>query len=274
MRVLCSASVIAVAISCPAWGQAEPSATRLLTHSKITLTKAAVETGRLVVEGTTATANTPVKLNGLYSATSNAQKKFTFSVVWLPPACIVDLTTGSGTDQAVVAMCGPKGLEFRSTWLSATNYTTNDLVTLDGSTWRAKRASKGKRPGQSAADWEVFAAKGTAGSGGIAGATGVHVSRKVCDDTGGWGVSGDRVYCVAQCAPGELAVSGGTGSYVMRETNQSHVFSPTLTIGPLGGLVASNVHFIVQEDALLSPTGTPASESMKRSTMTLICAAP
>jgi hypothetical protein len=52
-------------------------------------------------------------------------------------------------------------LKARGVWSAATNYVTDDIVTSRGSTWRAKRASKGKIPGatspSTAADWEVLA---------------------------------------------------------------------------------------------------------------------
>jgi hypothetical protein len=54
-------------------------------------------------------------------------------------------------------------LTSRGVWDPATDYVTDDVVTSRGSTWRAKRASTDKLPGQTlptstAADWEVLAA--------------------------------------------------------------------------------------------------------------------
>ena len=45
----------------------------------------------------------------------------------------------------------------RGAWSPTVNYVTDDLVTLRNSAWRAKRANRGKLPGQTlpstAADW-------------------------------------------------------------------------------------------------------------------------
>jgi hypothetical protein len=93
-------------------------------------------------------------------------------VVYLPLTCLVELKTPSGSDRAVIALCGQKGVNFVSAWLATADYVTDDLVTLDGSTWRARRANKSKRPGANAAYWEVFAAKGAVGSAGPRGLPG------------------------------------------------------------------------------------------------------
>jgi hypothetical protein len=280
VRAWWGVAVAAGVMSGQAWGQTPPTVPRLLAQSKITLSKAAIETGRLVIQGTTAAANTKVSLNGgLYSATSDSKKAFAFTLVWLPPDCVAKLTTASGTDQAVVAMCGPKGLEFRGTWLSATNYITNDLVTVDGATWRGKRANTNKRPGQSSADWEVFAAKGATGAAGAAaaagGISGFHIVKKTCDDTTGWTRVLDQVYCIAQCQSGEVALSAGSITMVVRDTGETHGnIQPPLLGSSSDAALPQAAWFIHQSDQQFSSANPPKSESISRLTLSLACGAP
>jgi hypothetical protein len=59
--------------------------------AEITVTDAKIAAGNLVVTGRTLTANTQVKLDSLFTATSNSSKVFTFNIVYLPAECIVDL---------------------------------------------------------------------------------------------------------------------------------------------------------------------------------------
>ena len=54
------------------------------------------------------------------------------------------------------------GFNSAGAWVASKFYHVNDLVTRDGTVWRAKRTSKGKTP-IAGADWEQFAAKGNKG---------------------------------------------------------------------------------------------------------------
>lgn len=141
-------------------------------QARIAVTKASIEAGRLVIEGTTPQARQRVTLDGRHTATSNANRRFGFSLAYHPASCVVDLTAGAATARAVVADCGPRGVTPRGAWKKGEAYSADDLVTLQGSTWRARRASKGKRPDRSAPDWERFAAKGDAGQRGLTGPQG------------------------------------------------------------------------------------------------------
>ncbi|HVZ51542.1 MAG TPA: hypothetical protein VG986_06225, partial [Pseudolabrys sp.] len=80
----------------------------------------------------------------------------------LPPLAVrvtaQTVYTGNGVSAAVTSAVT---LRPRGAWSASVTYLTNDLVTSRGSTWRAKRSSKGKVPGSTspstAADWELFA---------------------------------------------------------------------------------------------------------------------
>ncbi len=140
-----------------------PTPLGVLANTGINLTKAAIEGGRLVVQGTTVSPGTLVTLDGKFSNRSTATKKFAFSLLYLPTDCFIELKLTTKTDQAAVSSCGPKGVNFIGLWLATKTYQIDDLVTLDGATWRAKRVNINKRPNLSFADWQVFAARGAQG---------------------------------------------------------------------------------------------------------------
>lgn len=80
--------------------------------------------------------------------------------------CVVDLKAVGGTGgstTAVIANCGPKGLNAQGAWKGTSNYVADDVVTFGGSSFRAKRANLNVTPGTSGADWEVLAKKGAPG---------------------------------------------------------------------------------------------------------------
>jgi len=78
--------------------------------SGVTVTLAAIQAGKLVVEGTTAVPKTAVRLDDRFRVTSaKITGQFRFDLVYLPSTCIVELKTSSGADQVVVAGCGLQG---------------------------------------------------------------------------------------------------------------------------------------------------------------------
>ena len=155
--------------------------------AEITVTDAKIAAGKLVVTGKTLTANTQVKLDSLFTATSNSSKVFTFNIVYLPADCIVDLVevgSAAAPTQAVVDDCGPKSVNPPGNWISTIQYSANDVVVSDGSSWRAKAANIGKRPAANSAYWEQFAAKGATGARGPAEAKGTAGVKRDNGDTG------------------------------------------------------------------------------------------
>ena len=128
-------------------------------------------------------------------------RKWNYSVVYHPEDCIVDLhvTDAFGPDvQAVVALCGPRGVIPRGAWSGTTFYIEDDLVTYGGSSWRALHlpvgsTNDGHTPGIDlnwSVYWEKFAAKG---------------------DTGETGPQGPQGSAGADGATGPAGADGATG---------------------------------------------------------------
>src|SRR3954451_14563174 len=117
-----------------------------LPATGISLTKVAIEGGRLVVEGKTLLPGMPVTVDRLFNKVSTATKTFAFSQVYLPTDCVIELKVGLKTDLAVVSSCGPKGVNSIGPWAAATTYQIDDLVSLDGRSWRARRTNLNKLP--------------------------------------------------------------------------------------------------------------------------------
>ena len=170
----------------------------------ITITDAKVQGGKLIVTGQSPSANQPVKLDNQFTVNSNASKAFGFSLPgYRPSDCIVEIKVGTLVAKAVVAHCGAAGLSPRGAWAAGAAYLTNDLVAFLGSSWRAKMASKGKRPDTNAAVWEKFASKGNTGvTGPQQGSTGA---------TGATGPAGPKGNTGATGAAGATGATGAPG---------------------------------------------------------------
>lgn len=157
----------------------------------ITVTDAKVQAGRLVVTGQSPSPNQQLKLDSRFTTTSNASKAFTFSIAnYLPSDCIAQITAGALSTTATIANCGPTGLSPRGAWAAATPYLKNDLVTYQGSSWRAKLDNKGKSPAVFAGFWEKFASKGSTGPRGLTGPAGPRGLQGASGATGQQGVQG------------------------------------------------------------------------------------
>ena len=134
----------------------------------LTISDAKIAGGKLVISGTTA-ASTWVRLDGqpeaAFNVKSGADGTFEFGVLYHPGDCIVDIqrlvtpTKLGSPASALVANCGPAGLSPRGAWNQTAQYTVNDLVTNEGSTWRARRLNANTEP-VAGAVWEQFAAAG------------------------------------------------------------------------------------------------------------------
>jgi len=148
----------------------------------ITVTNAEIAGGKLVVTGTTATANAHVRMDGQFNATSDGSKAFSISAAYLPSDCVVSLQkvnpSGLGAaTEAVVANCA-RGLSPRGAWSAGKSYASNDIVTYKGSSWLARRGSAGSAPANNA-DWQQFAQAGADGSDGSSGGDGDKGSLRV-----------------------------------------------------------------------------------------------
>ena len=178
----------------------------------ITVTTAEISAGKLVVQGTrTGTAPTII-LDGLFT-TGVVGGAFSYSLTYIPADCIVDLKADGGTGgiaSAVIANCGPKGLNPQGAWIGTKTYAIDDVVTDQGSSWRALAASKGKRPALNVALWEQFVARGLRGLQGIQGATGPAGSTGADGAIGAAGAAGPAGLPGNAGAPGPTGPAGPT----------------------------------------------------------------
>lgn len=180
----------------------------------LAITSAKIEAGKLIVTGTTVSASQAVQLDGLFNATSNAQKVFTFNLGDYHPAdCVVEAKVGAAAVNAAVANCGPRGLTPRGAWGAATAYVLDDAVSHLGSSWRAKRASTNKPPGRTspstALDWEKFVAKGDTGAQGATGPSGL---QGLAGAQGATGASGPVGFMGPPGDQGAVGAMGATGA--------------------------------------------------------------
>ena len=178
------------------------------------LSKVAIETGNLVIVGKTRVAGQTVKLDNTVATTvSDANRNFTFQLVYLPTDCIVELKVGTVIKEAAVADCGPKGVNPKGAWKSTNSYLTDDVVTFVGSSWRAKSDNKGKRPDANPTLWEQFAArgvKGATGAEGPQGPTGPQGATGATGPQGPQGATGPRGARGLQGPPGPNTVDDGS----------------------------------------------------------------
>ena len=161
----------------------------------ITITKAEISAGRLVVQGSRTGTAPLIVLDDLHS-TGVIGGNFAFSLLYLPSDCMIDLKGEGGTAgtlTAIVGNCGPRGLSARGAWSNAVAYIENDVITAGGSSYRAKRSNTNKVPATSGNDWEVLAKKGAPG---IQGSTGPAGPAGAIGETG---------------APGPFGATGATG---------------------------------------------------------------
>lgn len=206
----------------------------------LTVTTAKIDGGKLVIAGTTQTGGMKVRLDGQTDAafntvSNNGTRAFSLSPVYYPGDCIVSLQKVGANNvlgpavNALVANCGARGLAPRGQWGQNVNYLANDLVTLDGSSWRAKRDNFNKRPGSSVTDWEEFAARGDDGAPGQNGSDGV---------AGPAGPQGPAGPAGEQGAAGEQGPAGpagpaGASAHVTRYSNFSDANVPLNYTPPL-----------------------------------------
>lgn len=184
----------------------------LNAQATVTITDASITAGKLVVTGTS-TTGTSIKLDDLYTRPISAGS-FSFSLLYLPPDCMVDLSVVgfSDTAQAVVANCGPKGINPVGIWSTTKSYVVNDVVYYGGSAWRAIAANIGQQPDISTASWRVFVKAGATGLRGPKGATGARGPQGVAGNTGPQGPQGTAGTDGAQGPQGPAGANGAQGA--------------------------------------------------------------
>ena len=177
----------------------------LPAFAAITITKAEIAAGQLVVQGNRTGTAPSILLDGLHTAPVQNNGNFSFGLIYVPPDCIVDLKGNggtAGTAQAVIANCAPMSLNPTGAWSASRNYFENDLVTDGGSSFRATTASLNKKPAANSGEWEVLAQKGARGIQGATGPQGVQGNK---GDPGATGPQG------TQGAQGTQGPAGATG---------------------------------------------------------------
>jgi hypothetical protein len=188
-------------------------ATALPASAGIIVTDAKIAGGKLTVTGTNSKASTAVTLDGKYTAMSSATRVFTFNLVYHPDDCLVELTeAGLVTPvRAVVANCGPRGLNAKGAWSPVASYALDDLVTSLGSSWRARGANLNKPPSSNPGYWEKLAAKGDQGTTGLTGAIGPVGPQGSAGATGPQGSTGPAGPQGAPGSQGAVGPQGATG---------------------------------------------------------------
>ena len=176
----------------------------------ITISKADISGGRLVVAGTVRGTAKSVGLDDQFTV-AVSRGTFQFSVVYHPSDCVVTLKaiggTG-GTTQAVVGHCGTSGLYPQGPWSIATPYRVDDIVSYAGSAWRAVADNTGKTPPTNADAWELFVARGDAGPKGDTGSAGAAGAKGDPGETGPQGIQGLPGSAGQAGAPGPVGPTG------------------------------------------------------------------
>jgi len=184
----------------------------------VDVTNAVISGGALVVEGTT-TSGAVATLDGTYTAQIDPRsRKFKFRLIYFPRSCIVNVSAGGQSSDAVVADCGPQGLYAAGNWSTSRTYGENDVVVYGGSAWRGlanNLPNKNKTPGSNPNFWEILAAKGDAGPAGPTGAQGPKGDTGAKGDAGpagAAGAKGDAGPAGAAGAKGDTGPAGAAGA--------------------------------------------------------------
>ena len=106
-----------------------------------------------------------------------------------------------------IILKGPKGLNWKGAWSSATNYVADDAVSYNGSSWVAKQAHLNVAPVEGPV-WTIVAQKGDTGATGATGAIG---PQGPTGATGPIGPAGPTGATGATGATGPQGATGATG---------------------------------------------------------------
>jgi hypothetical protein len=123
LTTLAVRSVLAVSIAAAACGGAlaqdqsqqsgqqseQQSGQRRDDKQRFEVTRAEIDGGRLVIEGTAKKAHQKVRLENQFETQSDEEGRFAFSVVHHPADCVVVVRARGATRRAVVANCGELG---------------------------------------------------------------------------------------------------------------------------------------------------------------------
>ncbi len=212
-------------------------------HAAVTVDSAKIVGGKLVVTGSS-TTGAKIKLDGKFGAAIDANDKFSFSLTYLPPDCVVDLQVvgETTTTPAVVALCGPKGVNPRGEWTATAAYAVDDVVTNQGSSWRALAPTTGKLPTLATPEWERFVARGETGQVGPQGSVGPKGDKGDSGELGPVGPIGPKGSTGAMGPSGPQGTQGPVGPQgpqglqgVAGATGPQGAAGPQGPVGPVGG---------------------------------------
>src|SRR5208337_4194281 len=79
---------------------------------------------------------------------------------------------GATGPQGPTGPSGAVGATFKRPWSGLSSYSTNDIVTDNGSSWIAMDSNSNSEPATDSTDWDQLAAQGATGPTGATGATG------------------------------------------------------------------------------------------------------
>ncbi len=190
----------------------------------ITITEAKISAGLLTVTGVS-TTNNAVTLDGQFQTTLGPGGTFTINALYHPEDCIVRIRAVGGVSvkDTLVSDCGPRGVIPRGGWLGTKSYKLDDLVTFQGTTWRARQDhATSHQPGAvgSGPFWAIFAKKGDQGLLGPLGPTGATgATGPLGGPTGPTGATGAAG---ATGATGNTGATGATGAYRRNRSHGSH----------------------------------------------------
>ncbi len=207
--------VLAVIGLAPAAAEAPPPPREILPSTGIELTKAAIEGGRLVVEGTTPAGRTRVTIDNRSSAQSKKDGSFRFSLLRWPTDCVIQVSTAEGSDQALVSDCGPNG----------------EKGPKGDEGPRGRQGPQGER-GARGPEGPIgpTGPKGPEGPRGPQGPAGEDSTRRVvksCKKNSDYAYSNGQWYCIATCDPDEIGTFAQSTLFLLDGETSSNPINPS-----------------------------------------------
>ena len=211
LRRALAASLLAAALCGPAHSEPDSTARRVTSGSPgLTISLATLQAGRTRVSGMANGPGVVVGIEGTaFQAIAQADRTFAFNLDFRTADCRVTLRTPTGTLDVVLSACSPMGMIPRGVWVNNAQYAANDVVSDLGSSWRALRANRNKRPNLNASDWQLFVGRGAPGLVGPAGPTGPEGAQGV---PGAAGEAGPAGPAGPQGVAGALGPRGAAGA--------------------------------------------------------------
>jgi hypothetical protein len=212
-RCLFALSVVLALSAAPALAaqQTAPSIAASGGTPGLTITQAALLAGKLSIAGTASNIGVVVRINGTsFTATANAERKFSFNVAYRTSDCRIILATSTGWLQFMIGNCGP-GTIAQGPWAATKLYNPGDLVTYQGATYRSVNISRNQVPATALTYWQPYAARGLPGPQGPRGYAGLPGPTGPAGPAGMAGAPGPMGPAGANGAPGPAGPQGPTG---------------------------------------------------------------